>query len=133
MDPHRPLQNIDVVQQDQAICGLVQQESMPRCWNVGRVIGDRHSQDELRNDNSDTCTQRNPRKNVGCTTTVALHNNQHYVHHQEVSVVTSSLLQLFGAKIQVQWYCPPAVGYTLASSARVKAQAPTSTNMMMGP
>jgi hypothetical protein len=35
--------------------------------------------------------------------------------------------------MHVQWYCPPAVGYTLASSAKVKAQAPTSTSMMMGP
>jgi hypothetical protein len=35
--------------------------------------------------------------------------------------------------MEVQWYCPPAVGYTLASSARMAAQQPTSTKMTIGP
>ena len=39
----------------------------------------------------------------------------------------------FGAKMEVQWYCPPAVGYTLASSARVIAHAPTRIIVAMGP
>jgi hypothetical protein len=55
MDPHRPLQDVDVVHQNQDVRGLIQQKGMPRRRHVGRVIGDRHTKDELRSNDSDTC------------------------------------------------------------------------------
>jgi hypothetical protein len=42
-------------------------------------------------------------------------------------------LHFFGARILVQWYCPPAVGYTLAISAIVAALEPTKIKMIIRP
>lgn len=47
--------------------------------------------------------------------------------------LTRPRLTDFGLRMLVQWYCPPAVGYTDAISAMVSAQDPPRIKMMIIP
>jgi hypothetical protein len=140
--PHATAQKIDVVHKNQNVSSLVHQKGMPRLSDISRIPEDGHAKYELRTDDSDASTDGDPGENICYAAIITLfpsHPSQHRgTNSADQTVVmgfvlTIALFHPSGASILVQWYCPPAVGYTLASSANVAVHAPTNTTMIMGP
>jgi hypothetical protein len=136
--PHATAQKRDVVHENRNVCSLVQQKVMPRLSDISRSPEDGHAEYELRTYDSNASTDDDPGENIRYAATITLFPSPPSQHRGTNSadqtaamgfVLTIALLHPSGTNILVQWYCPPAVGYTLASSANVAVHAPTNTTM----
>ena len=86
---------------------------MPRLRLVCGIVVNSHGDNELRRENSHTSTDLDPAEDIDCTAAVTLIVDK---VRMLLSVpvhcdgLTRTRLAFVGLKIDVQWYCPPAVG-----------------------
>lgn len=76
MDPERPLQQGDIIQQYQSVNGLVNEKSVPRLRTIIWIPEDGNSHQQIRGNDGDASTYRNPGTYIGDTTAIALKQQQ---------------------------------------------------------
>lgn len=84
---------------------------MPRVRTVVGLVEENDSYYELRRNNRNTCADGNPGEYIRNPTAVALRFFESVsVSFTRVKQLTKARLVDLGARMEVQWYCPPAVG-----------------------
>lgn len=91
---------------------MVDEKIMPRLRLVCGIVVNSHGDDEFRRENSYTSTDGDPAENINCSAAVALivHKVRSLLPVPVHCGLTRTRLAFVGLKIDVQWYCPPAVG-----------------------
>lgn len=72
MYPHSPAKQVYVIHQHKKVRSLIDEESVPWLGCVGRIPKHCHADTQLGNNDSNACTDGDPRENVGRSTPVAL-------------------------------------------------------------
>ena len=72
MDPHRALQEVYVIYQDQKVRRLIQEKSVPRLCNVAGIKEGRHADDLLRDDDGNARAGSDPSEDISRAAAVAL-------------------------------------------------------------
>ena len=76
MDPERALQQGDIIQQYQSIDGLVNEKRVPRLGFIVWIPEDGNSYQQIRGNDGNASTYRNPGIDIGDATAIAL-DQQH--------------------------------------------------------
>lgn len=141
---------------NQNIDDLIEQEVVPRFWNIVVIVEDNHGKNDLRHNYGNAGCCGDPSVDIQGAADIALLNDQNEVPvvgydlradilvHENNSMVPErksndtckkslSAIVVHGLECTHGTHWPPAVGYTDASSAMVKPLQPTMTKQTTMP
>ena len=124
VSPRSPSQNEKVVDQDKDVEELIRNKDLPRPYEILSIVKRGNAESELSQYECGTGANGQSTDSIRGSARVALSQSPGLVIGWEADLVlTNPFFSLDGARIEVQWYWPPAVGYRAESSAIENAVA----------